>query len=260
MGDEPTRPGDLSFDKAEFTEGAAVPAAECDFCKQPLVGSYFVLAGRASCERCKTQYEYDQATGSGSGRFLRASVFGLGAAAAGSALWYAVRVITNYEIGLIAILVGLMVGGAVRAGSRHRGGPLYQALAIALTYFGICAQYVPDIVKAIRNQAAQEQAQTQAPAAPSPAAGQSPAATPVTTLVTQASAPAPREAPAPSLGGFLMAIGLLLAFAMAAPFLGGFQNLIGILIIGFALYEAWKMNKRVPVAIEGPFRLGSESR
>jgi hypothetical protein len=53
----------------------------------------------------------------------------------------------------------------------------------------------------------------------------------------------------------LIAVGLLLAFAMAAPFLGGFENIIGILIIGFALWEAWKMNRRVPMQIQGPFRL-----
>ena len=43
----------------------------------------------------------------------------------------------------------------------------------------------------------------------------------------------------------------------AAPFLGGFENIPGILIIGFALWEAWKMNRRVPLQVEGPFRLAS---
>jgi hypothetical protein len=36
----------------------------------------------------------------------------------------------------------------------------------------------------------------------------------------------------------------------------GFQNIIGILIIGFGVYEAWKLNRRVPLEIAGPFRLG----
>jgi hypothetical protein len=55
----------------------------------------------------------------------------------------------------------------------------------------------------------------------------------------------------------LIAVGFLLAFAMAAPFLGGFENIIGIFIIGFALWEAWKINRRTPMQIEGPFRLGA---
>jgi hypothetical protein len=254
MGDDPSRSGDLSFDKAEFTGGTGGQQAECAFCKQPLVGSYYLVGGQSACERCKTQYEYDQASVSGSGRFLRALVFGLGASAAGSALWYAVRATTGYEVGLIAIVVGLMVGGAVRAGSRQRGGALYQALAILLTYVGICAQYVPDLYRELRNPSPQPQVS----AAPSPAAELSPAI-PVTTMVAVPTAEA-AAAPAPSLLGFVVLLGLLLVFALAAPFLAGIQNIIGLLIIGFALYEAWKMNKRVPIVVEGPFRLVTDAR
>ena len=47
----------------------------------------------------------------------------------------------------------------------------------------------------------------------------------------------------------------MFAFSLAAPFLVGAQNIIGLLIIGFALFEAWKINKRVPVRIAGPFQL-----
>ena len=44
----------------------------------------------------------------------------------------------------------------------------------------------------------------------------------------------------------------MLAFACAAPFLSGFQNVIGIVIIAIGVYEAWKLNKRVPLVISGP--------
>jgi hypothetical protein len=44
----------------------------------------------------------------------------------------------------------------------------------------------------------------------------------------------------------------LLAFACAAPFLAGAQNLFGLVIIGIGMYEAWKLNKRVPLVISGP--------
>jgi hypothetical protein len=40
-----------------------------------------------------------------------------------------------------------MVGGAVRAGSRGRGGWLYQGLAMFLTYGSIVSSYVPDLLK-----------------------------------------------------------------------------------------------------------------
>jgi len=43
---------------------------------------------------------------------------------------------------------------------------------------------------------------------------------------------------------------------LAAPFLAGAQNLIGLLIIGFALWEAWKFNARRQVPISGPYQIG----
>jgi hypothetical protein len=43
--------------------------------------------------------------------------------------------------------------------------------------------------------------------------------------------------------------------AYAMPFLAGFQNIIGILIIGFALWQAFRMNARASIELQGPFRL-----
>jgi hypothetical protein len=51
-----------------------------------------------------------------------------------------------------------------------------------------------------------------------------------------------------------VAIGVVLGLAFAAPFMGGTSNIMGILIIGIGLYEAWKINRRVPLS--GPFRFG----
>jgi len=39
------------------------------------------------------------------------------------------------------------------------------------------------------------------------------------------------------------------------PFLMGFENAIGILIIGFALWQAFRMNARGKINLQGPFRL-----
>jgi hypothetical protein len=39
----------------------------------------------------------------------------------------------------------------------------------------------------------------------------------------------------------------------------GIQNIIGWLIIGFALFEAWKINRRVEVEVTGPFTLPSSA-
>lgn len=45
------------------------------------------------------------------------------------------------------------------------------------------------------------------------------------------------------------------AYAFQAPFLGGANNLIGLLIIAIGLYEAWKLNRRIPIS--GPFHVGA---
>ncbi len=55
------------------------------------------------------------------------------------------------------------------------------------------------------------------------------------------------------------ALPVAIAITLAAPFLVGIKNIIGILIIGFALYEAWKMNRRAVLDISGPFQVKRES-
>lgn len=56
------------------------------------------------------------------------------------------------------------------------------------------------------------------------------------------------------LAGTDASLPIIVGIALASPFLRGSSNIMGIIIIGIALYEAWKMNRRI--AIGGPFRLG----
>jgi hypothetical protein len=48
------------------------------------------------------------------------------------------------------------------------------------------------------------------------------------------------------------------AICITAPFFSGLENIIGFLVIGFALFEAWKINKKTLLRITGPFSIGSE--
>ena len=61
----------------------------------------------------------------------------------------------------------------------------------------------------------------------------------------------------PNLGLVLLALGVLIGFTYAIPVLVAFQAPISGLIFGFALWEAWKINRRVQFAFNGPFRLGT---
>jgi hypothetical protein len=102
-----------------------------------------------------------------------------------------------------------------------------------------------------------KQAAAKKPAAAAPAAG-APAA---------AAAATPDDQPANGAGqssfyndhpvvSLFLFVGLLFAFAAAAPLLAGFSNFMGWIIIGIALYEAWKLNKRPKIVFQGPFPVG----
>ena len=57
---------------------------------------------------------------------VAAGALGLGAGIVGAAIYYAVIAITHLEIGIVAILIGYMVGRAVRKGARGHGGLRFQ--------------------------------------------------------------------------------------------------------------------------------------
>src|SRR5262245_38830177 len=222
---------DRASDGLQFeTAGPPVGAGtSCAVCGQTLSSAYYTLGGRVACERCKSEVAVALQRRPGLGAYLRATLLGSLAGIVGAGVWYGVRVATGYEIGLIAIAVGYLVGIAVKKASGGRGGPLFQVLAIALTYFWVVANYIPDIAAGLGESPA---AESGAEAGPAPG-------------------PRPADLPGPAFAA------VVVTTALALPFLMGVENAIGILIIGFALYEAWKLNKRVAIAVAGPFALGA---
>ena len=230
MNSQPDR-DELQFDRAETVPppppppagvGEPVPVeygtpataggvAACAACGEPITDVYFEANGKVVCPRCREAVAASRTGGSAVGRLLKATAFGVGAGIGGALIWYLVRRMTGYEVGLIAILVGLMVGGGVKAGSNGRGGIGYQLVAVLLTYLAIASNYIPDILAELRGTEIAE----------------NPVALVIVTAIT----------------------------AVAAPFLGGISNILGLLIIGFALFQAWGMNKANPVVFNGPYRL-----
>ena len=145
---------DLQFHEAEYASEAATTTT-CAACGRPIDSIYFEANGQIVCEQCRDSIRSAGAAGSAPARFLRASTFGAVAGAAGFAIYYAVMKFAHMEIGLISILVGFMVGSAVRAGSRNKGGAGYQLLAVFLAYTAIGASYsaaiIPDMLKERQN-------------------------------------------------------------------------------------------------------------
>jgi len=251
----------LNFDRADFgTE--APPALTCANCSAPIASAYYETAGKTICERCRYALEAFIESRAGMGGALKAVGAGIGAAVAGGVLYYAVLALSGYEFGLIAIVVGYLVGKAVRWGSGNRGGAFYQAVAVGLTYVAIVGTYVPLIIREVRSQAEQEAVSAQK----QPGFGEQ-HATPGHDGVPQEVAGGPEgdaaRAASPAqpadkgtTTGPLVALGLFALFVLALPFLQGFQNIIGLLIIAFGLYQAWKLNRRVRLVFDGPFTPG----
>ena len=243
-------PADLQFERAEPTGQALAKDVRCVSCRTPL-SSYFEVNGTVACDNCKDAAMTRQ-NASHAPTLFRGAALGVVAAALGAGIYYAIAEVTGYEFGLMSIVLGLMVGFAVRRGAGARGGWRYQTLAMFLCYAAISATYVPRVISAIRKQEAQ------ARPAPGPAAAK-PAGVAATDAIKPAAAtPSGSGAaePAPTLSGFFKAIAMLFVFSLALPFLGGFDNLMGIVIIGIGLYEAWKVNRAAPFSVSGPFMVG----
>lgn len=242
---ESVRP--IQFEHAEQAN-TDEPLSRCGACRQVLSGEYFLVNGIYSCPACAHSAKdvRDQLLKAGGfRRFAKAALWGTGAAIAGTLAYYFILALTDMQFGLLAIAVGFIVGKAVFAASGHVGGRRYQVLAVMLTYLSIVGSYAPFIVKGL---VSQEQAKTSTPAAEGKKAPQPETAAPVQPEVTQ-----------PDKGRLLASVAILavyiLVLSMIAPFLGGVQNIMGWAIIAFGLFEAYKLNRPIPLVLEGPFHI-----
>jgi hypothetical protein len=256
---DPTQPpssDELQFDKAEV-DGASAGPLVCQICERPLHDVYFEVNGHPSCEKCRYDVEAERNLGSGAARFARAIVGGSIGGLVGAVLYYAVLALTGYEVGLLAIVVGFLVGAGVRWGSRGRGGWAYQGLAIVLTYVAIVSTYVPLVFEQLKDMDETEMAESQAQGAAEGAGGDVEPATPAAEApLSGTDAGAPTEMQDLSAGDAAVGLVLFGLLMLALPFLGGLENIMGLIIIGIGLYQAWAMNKRQALMIEGPLQVG----
>jgi hypothetical protein len=226
----PPSPHELQFQHAE-------PIAEvgaglvCVICKQPVVGSYYQAQGQQTlCVLCAERMRAGMQAAPAMS-LVRAALYGGGAALAGCALYAAVAIVLKAEIGLIAILVGWMVGKAIRHASYGYGGRRQQILAVLLTYFAITTSYIPVILyQAARNPHRVEQRQAQTADATTNAR------------------------PRMSFGTAAL---FLLVLTAVAPFLSltsGVSAWISLFIIFIGLQYAWKLTARREIVLTGPYQ------
>lgn len=234
--ENPPPPEALQFTRAEPAGAEAANRPRCVACKSPLVETYFHAHGRQVCPTCAQRIEsHQQAPPAHS--LLKSALYGGGAALAGCIIFATIEIVTGWQIGLIAILVGYMVGRAIRHASRGLGGRPQQILAVLLTYFAISFSYVGVAIShAVKQNADRQTAVASAPAAVQP-------------VQTQ-------EHQTTSAGSLLLVLAWL---GLAAPFmaLSNPMNLISLFIIFIGLRQAWVLTGRTDIVVTGPYQVSS---
>ncbi len=213
----------LQFQKLELAD----TRPRCSGCQSVIEGTYYHLAGKPICPTCAEITRSAQQRPA-TNDVLRGLLYGSGAAVACSIGYAVITIMTDMQFALIAILVGYLVGRAMRIGSRGLGGRRCQILAVVLTYLAITISYVPLVIKAVKDQQTKTETVKTVPQAP--------------VKVTAA--------------GLVLALAVVSAISIASPFFGlanGFSGIIGAIIIFVGLAQAWKQTKRDERLLMGPY-------
>jgi len=239
----------LQFDRAVSSRPSApadAPSVTCVGCQTSIVDEYYDVNGQAACARCRAAVEAAAETPAGIGPFAIAAACGFFAAVAGAIIYYLILAYANLEIGIVAVLIGYMVGYSVRKGARG-GGLRFQVLAVSLTYAAVALAYTPLVIRGAADSRKKANATEQSQTASDRNAGPS--------------SPSGGQ-PVQRLNPFLAVVGvaLLLAFAAALPIMVIFSSfpsgLISAVIMFIGLRQAWKMTAAPHVQVLGPYRVG----
>jgi hypothetical protein len=237
----------LQFDRVVTDPGGAEvprsPAVVCAGCKEGIQTQYYDVNGNALCGTCRSAVSAAAETPTGMLPILKAAGLGAGAGIVGASVYYGVIAIAHLEIGIVAILIGYMVGYSVRKGADGRGGRRFQVLAAVLTYCSVALAYAPLAVQQTR----------EAKAATATTLSQG-------SQGSQGSKGAGPEA-RPSGARILLGVVLLGGVIAALPVLvvvGSFPSgLISAVIIFIGMRQAWKMTGAPVLTILGPYRVGA---
>lgn len=250
---------EISFDDGH----AAAGPATCSRCETSLT-EYWGVDGNVLCERCKDEVLAERSAPEGAtGRVFKALGLGFGGMLVGATVWYLVGKFTGYEVGLIAILLGFLVGKGIFIGSGKRGGIGYQIMALLITYFGIGAGMAPmafeQLSQGVEQTTDSLRAMDQGAAAPATQLSDSAIDAELARLDSSLATAKEADANAlPTGAAVAIAVIALLALIFSLPVLsvmGG--SIIGILIYGFALFEAFRLTRKIEPVVTGPHPVGA---
>ena len=257
----PVPPEALQFDRviaANDSLGSVLRdrgAATCEVCGQVIDTEYYQVNGKVVCGSCRAGIEAALETPRDVATLLRAAAFGLGAGIFGAIIYYGVIALLNLEIGIVAILIGYMVGYATRTGARGRGGRRFQVLAVALTYASVAMAYTPVVVK----QAIDGDKKTTQNAVAVQNGGQPDANTTTPNATQDVDAAKAAQEPRSPIAIFALVLGLVAGLPLLVVFGSLPGSLISGAIIFFGMSQAWRMTGVPKIEILGPYRVGAAS-
>jgi hypothetical protein len=225
------------FGTAEYVGSPG--ADHCQFCHLPIAGNYYRANGAMACSGCAEKMRGELAKDTHAA-YVRAIVFGIGAAILGMILYATFAIVTGIVIGYAALAVGWLVGKAMITGSNGVGGKRYQIAAVLLTYAAVSTAAIPVWIHYAGEHRHSQQKQAAKPAADSDSNQQD-----------------DLDGPPPPRPSRLAALGTLALLGLASPFLEFSGNplgaLIGLVILFVGMQFAWKMTSGKPLQIFGPF-------
>jgi len=248
--------GELQFDSVVPRADGAGSAAACTLCRTPFEAEYFDVGGQQICRGCSEKVAYQTSTPREMSTLVRAGIAGLIASVLGAVLYFAVMAISGFEVGLVSIAIGYMVGYGVRLGTRGRGGRRFQVIALVFTYWAIGLAYSTLAIKALID--ARSEGATAGISGPQKSGAQQDAAGQPAAPATQAAAETDQ---APMAGTqFVLGLLYLLGLTFVMPVLAIASDMPGGLISGaiivFGMMQAWKMTAAPVVTVTGPYRIG----
>lgn len=249
----PPDAGELQFDSVVPRADGASAVTACTLCHTPFDAEYFDVNGQQICRACSDKVAYHAATPRELSTLGRAAVAGLVAAVLGAVLYFAVIAISGFEVGLVSIAIGYMVGYGVRLGTRGRGGRRFQVMAVVLTYWAIGLAYSTLAIKALI-----EERKDGARAAVS-----GPQKSGETTTTAPAASATDNADAQTGDGSFALSLLYLVAFTFVMPVLAIAGDMPGGLLSGaiivFGMMQAWKMTAAPVVTVTGPYRIGASA-
>jgi hypothetical protein len=228
--------GELQFRRAQpISTPESAAERTCAACKQLIPGAYYQVQNHVICPQCAEKIQ----AGRQAQRpvpWLRFVVYGVGAAIAGSIL-YAIPLAMGFQIGIVALAVGWMVGKAIRAGSYGTGGRPQQMLAVVLTYFAISTSFFPAALFVGAKHAVEAKTAAKSESGSAVIHDR-------TTTTTESMSPG-------------KAIAGLLVFVVISPFLelkgSPIGGLISLFILFIGLQRAWVLTARHEIMVSGPY-------